>query len=117
MATKQKTIPLQGSTKHRPLNARVLGEAPAGEFQVTVMVRRRAELPSPEEHANLKPGQRKYLTRAEHAEKYGADPADIQKVVAFAKENGLNVVSSDAARRSVILSGNRQLTTTLSAWT
>jgi kumamolisin len=106
MATNQKTIPLHGSKRHRPSNARVLGDAPAGEFQVTVMVRRRAELPSMEEHAKLKLGQRKYLTRAEHGEKYGADPADIQKVVAFAKENHLNVVTSDAARRHVILSGN-----------
>lgn len=105
MNTNPRNVPLKGSHKRQPSTARVLGDAPADEFQVTVMVRRRAELPSLKEHERLKPSQRNYLSREEHAAKHGADPADLQKVAAFARENGLNVVDSSAARRSVILSG------------
>lgn len=105
MSTNQGTIPLKGSTKHRPLNAQVTGEAPAGEFQVTVMVRRRKELPSMEAHGKTKVRDRTYLTRDEQAANHGADPADLQKVELFAQQNGLRVVGSNAAQRSVTLAG------------
>ena len=45
------------------------------------------------------------MTHAEHAEKHGADPADIAKVEAFAKENGLRVTDTNASQRTVTLSG------------
>ena len=51
------------------------------------------------------PGSGPVLSREEFAQQYGADPADIQKVAAFAAGEGLTVESSDAARRTVVLSG------------
>jgi kumamolisin len=101
----QKQTKLAGSTKHRLPNAEIVGEVPSAEFRVTVTVRRRNELPSIEAQSKLKPGERTYLTREEHASKHGADPADIAKVEAFAKENGLRVTDTNASQRTVTLSG------------
>ena len=101
----QKQTRLPGSTKHRLPNAEVVGEVPSAEFRVTVTVRRRNELPSIEAQSKQKPGERTYLTREEHAERHGADPADIAKVEAFARENGLRVTDTNAAERTVTLSG------------
>jgi kumamolisin len=101
----QKQTKLAGSTKHRLPNAEVVGEVPSAEFRVTVTVRRRNELPSIEAQSKQKPGERTYMTQEEHAERHGADPADIAKVEAFARENGLRVTDTNAAQRSVTLSG------------
>jgi kumamolisin len=49
--------------------------------------------------------QRPYFTRQEYAEKYGAIQSDIDQVTAFAKANGLKVVETSQARRTVVLSG------------
>ncbi len=45
------------------------------------------------------------LTREEYAARYGADPADVQQVEAFATAYGLAVAQVDLATRSVILTG------------
>ena len=105
MNSGQKRVRLAGSTKQRMTNAEVVGEVPSAEFQVTVSVRRRNELPSIEEQCKQKPGERTYMTREEHAESHGADPADIRRVENFARENGLNVTATNASQRTVILSG------------
>ena len=101
----QKQTKLAGSTKHRLPNAEVVGEVPSAEFRVTVTVRRRDELPSIEAQSKQKPGERTYMTHAEHAEKHGADPADIAKVESFARENGLRVTNANVSQRTVTLSG------------
>jgi len=101
----QKQTKLAGSTKHRLPTAEVVGEVPSAEFRVTVTVRRRNELPSIEEQSKQKPANRTYMTHAEHANKHGADPADIARVEAFARENGLRVANSNASQRTVTLSG------------
>jgi kumamolisin len=102
----QKQTKLAGSTKHRLPNAEVVGEVPSAEFRVTVTVRRSNELPSIEAQSKQKPGERTYMTHAEHAEKHGADPADIAKVESFARENGLRVTNANASQRTVTLSGS-----------
>ena len=101
----QKQVRLTGSTKHRPANAEVVGDVPSVEFRVTVMLRRQQELPSLEEMGKRKPHERTYMTHEERAEKYGADPADIAKVEAFARENALRVAETNAAHRTVTLFG------------
>jgi kumamolisin len=101
----QKQVRLEGSTRHRLPNAEVVGEVPSVEFRVTVTVRRRNELPSIEAQSKQKPRERTYMTHAEHAARHGADPADIAKVEAFAKENGLRVTNSNVSQRTVTLSG------------
>jgi kumamolisin len=104
----QKPVKLAGSTKHKLANAEVVGEVPSVEFRVTVTVRRRNELPSLEEQGKRKPRERTYMTHQEHAENHGADPADVAKVEAFAVENGLRVVNTNAVQRTVILSGTAE---------
>ena len=101
-------MPVPGSTKEKLPGAQVSGEVPAGEFTVTITVRRRKEPPSVEEQAMLKPTERTYPSREEQAREYGADPADIQKVVDFANAHDLTVVNSDPARRTVIVSGTAE---------
>ena len=108
MNSNQQQIPLKGSTRYAMPNARVIGEAPPGEFQVTVMVKRRAELPSSGAHLAERVRERTYLTRDQHTARYGAEPGDLQKVEAFAGQNGLRVVGSNAVHRCVTLMGTTE---------
>ena len=104
MQSDLKQVALKGSTKQIVPNAKIVGEADAGEFQVTVMVRGKKALPSLEPHNTQKPGARTYLTREDHAANYGSAPADIQKVEEFANQNGLRILRADASQRVVQLS-------------
>ncbi|HEV2473811.1 MAG TPA: protease pro-enzyme activation domain-containing protein, partial [Chthonomonadales bacterium] len=100
-------VPLQKSEREPLPGARSLGPADPNEIlDVTVRVRARQPLPDPQRSAAGRPADRAYLSRVELAEQYGADPADLQKVAAFAAQYGLTVVDSSAARRSVLLSGS-----------
>ncbi len=105
MSEGPKRVPVPGSAREKLPAAQETGEAPAGEFSATFTVRRRKELPSLDEQAMLLPAQRSYLSRDDHAKEYGADPADIKKVEEFARANGLTVMSSDAAERTVVVTG------------
>src|SRR4051794_31293042 len=82
--------PLPGARKVADL-------APSEQIQVTVVLRRRAELPEdlPEP-----------ISRAELAEKYGADPGDVDAVSDAVTAAGAQVVSTDAASRRVVVSGS-----------
>ncbi len=100
-------VALAGSERTIPAGAVETGACDENETAtVTVIVR--AKSPSTEKAAKLAaeaPKDRKYLTRAELAEEHGATHADIEAVERFAREYGLNVVSSSRARRTVELSG------------
>jgi kumamolisin len=93
--------PLARSVSHGPV--------PRDErFEVTLRVRRRtpvAQLADGGLHGEHLPAARRYVGREEYAERHGADPADLAKVEAFARQHGLVVVESSAPRRSVFLSG------------
>jgi len=85
-----------GSERYLLPGTQVLGDAAPDEIvTVTVLVRSKASKPP-------SPGA---LSRDEFAAVYGADPSDLARVEAFAREQGLAVVESDAARRSVLLRG------------
>ncbi len=92
-------IPLANSRKELPTGSTVLG-VPRGEelIQVTVVVRRRTPMEAPTASSQR-------LSREDLARLYGADPADIQNVEQFAIAEGLRVVSSSLARRSILLEG------------
>jgi kumamolisin len=75
---------------------------PDERIEVSVIVRPRRPLEDLD--ARLGQGQ-PYLTREEFAASYGADPADLAKVEAFAHKHGLKVVESSEARRTVRLAG------------
>jgi kumamolisin len=97
-------VKLSGSTPVPLAGAQTLGPAPSDErFEITVRVRPKAPLPESAYAPSL--GRRQYLTREQYSAAHGADAADIGKVIAFAQQAGLVVVDSNAARRSVFLSG------------
>lgn len=108
VTSKMHTLP--GSEREPVAEAKLLGPADAAErVEITVRLRPKSALDRSQSggvEEDRAPGTRTYLTRDEYATAYGADPADIQKVEQFAHAHGLVVVSSDAARRSVVLSGD-----------
>jgi kumamolisin len=109
MATSPNRKAVRGSERAALPGARPVGPVPKSErFEVTVRVRRRTPLQSLAAkgfQADQLPGKRNYLTREEYAASHGADPADLEKVEAFARAHGLVVVETSLARRSVFLSG------------
>jgi kumamolisin len=81
--------------------ANVPAEKPAsGKVTISVIVRRKNQI-APRTLGKTR------VTRAEYARMYGADPADLKQVYAFAKEFGLTVIKTpnEAARRTVQLTG------------
>jgi kumamolisin len=108
MATKSKRHTIPGSDKQSMAGAKPVGPVrPDERVEVTVRLRRKAPLPADGAlQGDTSPGKRKYLSREEFAAAHGADPQDIEKVEAFAKSHGLVIVESNAARRSVVLSGD-----------
>lgn len=102
-------IALPGSERHPIPGARITGATPPAEqLTVTVYVRPNPNappLPSPEAIGAQLPQERHYLSDTEFAQAYGADPADLAKVAAFAQEYGLIVEESSEEKRSVRLSG------------
>ncbi|MES1265151.1 MAG: protease pro-enzyme activation domain-containing protein, partial [Variovorax sp.] len=110
MVNKAQRHVISGSERLPVAGAKAVGDVQHDErFEVTVRVRPKAPadtLASRGVHADTPVGQRQYLTREEYAASHGADPADLAKIGEFAKAHGLVVVESNAARRSVVLSGN-----------
>jgi kumamolisin len=91
-------VELKGSRRQPPSGTEVVGTPASDEIiQLTVVVRHRNPLPPP--------GTAPAVSREQFAQTYGADPADVQKLADFAAAEGLTVVSTDLARRSVGLSG------------
>jgi kumamolisin len=81
---------------------------PDERLEVTVHLRPKTALPSQPEAsalADVLPQQRTYLSREELALQYGADPQDMKEVVDFARAHSLVAVSTNAAQRTVLLSG------------
>ena len=92
--------PVPGTTRTRPAD-------PAEVVSVTISLRRRSGAP-PLPFADIlkqPPGQRKYISREEFAERYGADPADVARVEQFARKYGMAVNEVSVAKRTVKLSG------------
>ena len=90
--------PMPGATASTPIR-------PDERFEVTLRLRPKTAPAPHASAADVPPLQRDYLSREQFAAAHGADPADIAKVAAFAAAHGLQVVASDPARRSVVLSG------------
>jgi len=67
--------------------------------EVTVLVRPRASTaPLVEKIASTPPAERSYIERAAFAATYGADPADLAAVQAFAAAVGLHVVTCSGSQ-------------------
>jgi kumamolisin len=81
---------------------------PNAELQVTLLLRRRRELPELHGKDGDKPGlprERKHLTSAELAAAHGATREDIAVVERFAKEHGLELCEVVHQQRGVMLYG------------
>ncbi|MBV9083352.1 MAG: S8/S53 family peptidase [Acidobacteriaceae bacterium] len=92
-------IILPGSYREHPAKSIPVGDPISGEvIQITLLLRRRTTSPEPHLADN-------HLSHAELADRYGADPADIEAVEAFATENHFSVVHVNPAARSITLSG------------
>jgi kumamolisin len=97
--------PLKGSAKALLPSAQVVGKAdPAERLEVSVRLRRRDQAGFESQLAAVTAGGQP-ISHKSYAERFGADPADIAAVEAFAAANGLHPVQKDRARRTVVLSG------------
>ena len=101
-------FPLPGSERQTLTGAKRIGAADRGEkFHVSVVVRPRDGKSVQEWAARLHHRNAKHqpLSRNAFAKSHGASAADIEAVEQFAQAHHLTVENSDAARRTVILSG------------
>jgi kumamolisin len=109
MAVDPKMVALAGSERTPIPGAKAVGPVASDErFEVTVRLRPKSSLQALAASGALSdelPKKRKYLSREEYAKTHGADPADVAAVEGFAKAQHLTVVETNAARRSVVLSG------------
>jgi kumamolisin len=100
---------LEGSELRPRPGARLLGPSSESEtLSVTIVLRRRPDGPPVPEHAHYlrtPPSQRRRLSEPAFAARYGADLAEIEKVADFARSHGLTVDETNAARRTVVVSG------------
>jgi hypothetical protein len=100
-------VPLSLSERYLPESAEVVDDVSSAErLDRHRYVRPRAgypELPEPDSGSLLAPDP---LSDEDFAAAYEADPADIDKVVKFAKLAKLKVTNSDPLKRSVTLQGD-----------
>jgi len=99
---------VEGSERRPSATAKLLGPADPNEtFTVTIVLRRRPDGPPPPDFDSFlaPPRQRQRMSQDEFGAKYGASAGDIKKVVDFLNGEGMKVVESNAARRTVVASG------------
>ncbi|MGO8948042.1 MAG: protease pro-enzyme activation domain-containing protein [Ktedonobacterales bacterium] len=102
--------PLAGSERKLVPGSQLIGPSDPGEV-ISVSIRLRSRRPSSELEAHATslglqlPGARTYLSAEEYTATYGADPADMQKVEAFAQRYQLSILRAHAAQRVVVVSG------------
>ena len=97
---------LEGSAHPHPEDHTLLHATDgAQQMTVTLILRRKPGAPAPSPQQAAVTGAPRPSREAFAAER-GADPAELQAVAAFAKGAGLTVDDTDAARRTVIVSGS-----------
>ncbi len=107
MSTPKSQVPLAGSERAPLEGAQEIGPANPNEIiDVTIRLRSRSAKRPLDASEFAKPVEkRRLLSRAEFEKLHGADPASIALVESFARQHGLTVKESSAARRTVVLSG------------
>jgi kumamolisin len=88
--------PMPGAVKSGPAD-------PNERLQVTVVLRSRAASHAPKLDELIARGE--HVSREEYAARYGADPADVEKVLEFSSNYGLASVAVDMGARTVKLTG------------
>ncbi len=104
MAERSTHVKILGSDR-APLPGAVRGAPVPGDtgVRVSVLVRRR-QAPAETVAAASSPG-RTHMSRGEFRDRYGADPADLNRVSSVLAGFGLQTVESNAARRTVVVVG------------
>src|SRR5579885_1328607 len=107
---RQKGVPIPGSERQPLPGATAVAPADPNQLaQVTVRLRRRKGAQTVLKRAldlSLQlPKERTYLTREQFIAQAGADPADLARVEAFARNHNLTVVDANLASRTVRLAG------------
>ena len=109
MAKREARVELKGSTRAAVPGSQDVGPAdPSQQIEVSVLLRRPSrprKFPSVAKIGATSLAKRKYLSREEFAQSYGASADDLEKIRAFAERYGLTVVSENPAMRTVKLSG------------
>jgi kumamolisin len=109
MKPKKATKPLSGSAHAIPRQHKLLGETSSKQvITVTLYLRRRknaSKLLGEKDFTSKWGSLRPAVDHQSFADKYGADPAEIQQVIDFARESGLDVKETNPAARSVVVQG------------
>lgn len=92
-----KTSVLPGS-ECQPVGNRIGDQSGDEMIEVSVVLKPKTRPPTPRKGGAI-------VTRQEFAAKYGADPASVEQVRAFAKEHNLTVAEVSLVRRTVKLTG------------
>ncbi|MFD2934020.1 S53 family peptidase [Spirosoma flavum] len=95
-------VPLPGSEKATPDATPLHTLDPNEVLTVTIRIRRKQSLAS---RVNTAFVVSEVVSRSEYASQYGADPALVDQVEAFAAAYDLSLVDQSLARRSVLLRG------------
>ena len=109
MATRQAFVSLEGSEHPQAPEHKQLSKTAAGEtMRVTLILHRKNanQIKDVKDFAaSSGAAPRKHMTHAEFAAQHGADPADMKKVTDYFQSQGLKVVETNDARRSVVVEG------------
>jgi kumamolisin len=77
-------------------------------IEVTLGVARKRAIPDLSALEKLKPRERKYMTRSQLETDFGADPAALEKIAAYAQEHNLQVTRVEPGAARARLSGTVQ---------
>jgi kumamolisin len=111
-STSDSPVPLSGSTRPAPAQSRLIGKSDAAaRLRVSVYVRRNPAYPlaasSIADRLGAQPPRaRTYLTDEQFNEVFGADPAELKQVEAWAARARLTVASSSVPHRRVVVEGS-----------
>ena len=110
MVPRSELVPIPGSYRAAVSEAKRIGKAnPKERIQVSIYARQNPRSLGTSEALNQAgleaPNDRRYLSKEEFAATYGADPEDVEKIVAWAKEKNLKVIDSSAAKRRILVEG------------
>ena len=109
MPEQSSRVVIHGSERAPLEGAHLVGAVPENErLELTVRLRPRnplTQLAGERVVDDALPQQRRYLSRKELAGLHAADPQDVKKINAFARQHGLSVSKSKSDPRSLTLSG------------
>lgn len=99
--------PVEGTERTPRPGARKLGPAdPNEQLTVSIRVRRRPDAPALPTFNDFKPAvPPPRFSRQDFAAKFGASEDDLRRIEEFARSKSLQVVESNVARRTVVVSG------------